>query len=167
MENIVVNSSDLKVLEAKGDNTVFEFIVKSINDSIGGELNKETMSCLNSYQITLLAYSILREEVMEGGFIQLIHNGYGAFIFINPFAKIMDDWGLTEFHSLINKCHKLYCKYHDELERDCSDDEFMALYEKFSDFDIYDDEFVDHEDRWSNEIARFVNKNLNDFIKVI
>ena len=57
--------------------------------SVGGILTGESMLKLNSDQITLIAYMILRNEVMEGGFIQLIHNGYGPFIFENPFAKAM------------------------------------------------------------------------------
>ena len=64
-----------------------DHICEELLNSVGGELNAEAMSRLNADQITLLAYHILREEVMEGGFIQLIHNGYGPFIFHNPFAK--------------------------------------------------------------------------------
>ena len=55
----------------------------------GGVINAETMPLLNGYQHTLLGYHFFREEVLEGGFIQLIQNGYGPYIFDNPFAKAM------------------------------------------------------------------------------
>lgn len=48
-----------------------------IMEAIGGRLDAETMPLLNGEQITLLAYVALRDEVMDGGFVQLIHNGYG------------------------------------------------------------------------------------------
>ena len=53
----------------------------------GGKINADTMPLLNGYQHTLLGYHFFREEVMEGGFVQLIQNGYGPYIFDNPFAK--------------------------------------------------------------------------------
>ena len=61
---------------------------------LDGELTAETMTRLSADEMTLLAYSILREELLEGGFVQLIQNGYGPFIFLNPFAKAMRLWEL-------------------------------------------------------------------------
>ncbi len=53
----------------------------------GGVVNAETMPLLNGYQHSLLGYHFLREEINEGGFVQLIQNGFGPYIFDNPFAK--------------------------------------------------------------------------------
>ena len=66
-----------------------QVFVKATYDAIGDELTAETMQELNADQITLLAWNILHEEVMDGGFVQLIHNGYGPFNFKNPFAKAL------------------------------------------------------------------------------
>ena len=38
----------------------------------GGVVNAETMPLLNGYQHSLLGYHFLREEINEGGFVQLI-----------------------------------------------------------------------------------------------
>lgn len=54
-----------------------------------GVINAETMPLLNGYQHSLLGYHFFREEINEGGFIQLIQNGYGPYLFDNPFAKSM------------------------------------------------------------------------------
>ena len=86
----------------------------AIMEAIGGELNETTMQELNGEQITLLAYIILRNEVMDGGFVQLIHNGYGGFIFLNPFAKAMRLWGAHDFSKLVYKGRKLFEKYGEE-----------------------------------------------------
>lgn len=71
----------------EGMDEFIKVFVDAIHDAIGGELSAETMPKLNADQITLLAYYYLREEVMDGGFIQLIHNGLGGFIFLNPFCS--------------------------------------------------------------------------------
>ena len=121
------------------------------------------MSELNSDQITLLAYSILRDEVMDGGFVQLIHNGYGPFIFKNPFAKAMKQWGLRDLSKLIYNAHSLYVRYGAEIEKECTDEEFMALFEQYEEFDEMDDAFVENEEDWTNMVAVYIDDHIENF----
>ncbi len=144
-------------------------------DTIGGELTAETMTRLNSDQITLLAYFMLRDEVLDGGFVQLIHNGLGPFIFLNPFAKAMRLWGeevetegttvLHDFAKLIQKGRKLFGKHGEALTRPCTDEEFMALFEQYPQFDDLDDTFVEDEEEITAVIARYVQLHLDHFVE--
>ncbi len=141
--------------------------IDAIDEAIGGQLNAQTMASLNADQLTLLAYRILRDEVMDGGFVQLIHNGYGGFIFRNPFAKMMRLWGIDELAKMINKVRKLYTAYHEEIERDCTDEEFMALFERMPQFDDFDDEFVENEEQWTAAVAYYVDEHVDRFAKIL
>lgn len=159
-----------RVLRQAAEQGMDEFVgvfVSAINEGIGGELTVENMSQLNSDQITLLGYHILHDEVMDGGFVQLIHNGYGPFFFRNPFAKAMRAWGLRDLAKLINKANGLYKKYHEEIEADCTDDEFMALFERFGAFDDCDDDFVENEEEWTQMIADYIDEHLDRFATVV
>ena len=140
--------------------------VGAIKEAIGGELTAETMAELNSDQVTLLAWDVLHEEVMDGGFVQLIHNGYGPFIFKNPLAKALKLWGLRELSKLIYSAHTLYIKYGEQIERDCTDDEFMALFEQYPEFDDLDDTFVEEEEKWTADIAHYIDENIERFANV-
>ena len=140
--------------------------VSATKEAIGGELTAETMAELNSDQVTLLAWDILHEEVMDGGFVQLIHNGYGPFIFKNPLAKALKLWGLRELSKLIYSAHTLYIKYGEQIERDCTDDEFMALFEQFPEYDDLDDTFVEEEENWTADIAHYIDENIERFANV-
>jgi len=140
--------------------------VEAIRQSIHGELTAETMAQLNADQITLLAWDILHEEVMDGGFVQLIHNGYGPFIFKNPFAKAVKLWGMRELSKLIYDAHTLYLKYKDQIEVDCTEEEFMALFEKCPEFDEMDDIFVENEEAWTAQIAEYIDQHLEQFAHV-
>ena len=151
----------------EGMDELIKVFVDAIHDAIGGELSAETMPKLNADQITLLAYYYLREEVMDGGFIQLIHNGLGGFIFLNPFARAIREWGLPTLSPIINGCHKLYKKYREELEKDYTDEEFMALFEKYPDFDKYDDAFVESEEEFTEAVARYVDDNIEKFATIV
>ena len=93
MEKVIIKDIELQKASEEGMDAFVDVFVKHTLDLVGGELTAETMPRLSADQITLLGYNILRDEVMNGGYIQLIHNGYGGFIFMNPFARAMKEWG--------------------------------------------------------------------------
>ena len=164
--DIIIQEAKLQEAANKGADEFLTLIHDAILRAIGGEVNAEMLPMLNGEQTTLLAYFILREEVMDGGFIQLIHNGYGPFIFLNPFAKAMRLWGAHDFSKLIYKGRKLFEQYGDKLTTDCSDDEFMALFEQYPEFDDLDDAFIEMEEEVTDIIAHYVDEHLEQFVIV-
>lgn len=165
MEIRIKETDIIAAAEAGMDDFVQLFYDRTMQ-AIGGELNAETMSQLTPDQVTLIAYMIVREEVMDGGFIQLIHNGYGPFIFLNPFAKAMRLWDLHDFSKLIYRGRKLYEEHADALTRECTDEEFMALFEQYPDFDDLDDEFVETEEMLTALVAQYIDEHIENFALV-
>ena len=166
MIQVTIDDSILRQAAGEGMDAFVGAFIQAIKDAIGGELTAETLGELNSDQITLLAWDTLHEEVMDGGFVQLIHNGYGPFIFKNPFAKAVKLWGMRELSKLVYDAHTLYVKYHEKLEKDFTDDEFMALFEQFPEFDDMDDEFVEQEEAWTEQIARYIDEHIEKFATI-
>lgn len=161
-----VKDSDLRNAASAGMDEFLKVFTDAIMASVGGELTADTMAELNSDQIKLLAYDILHNEVMDGGFVQLIYNGYGSFLFRNPFAKAIKGWGIDELASLVKKAGKLYFKYKNEIERECTDDEFMAMFEQYPEFDDLDDLFVENEETWTGMVACYVDEHIERFVTV-
>ncbi|WP_370798263.1 DMP19 family protein [Xylanibacter rarus] len=161
-----VKDSDLRNAASAGMDEFLKVFTDAIMASVDGELTADTMAELNSDQITLLAYDILHNEVMDGGFVQLIYNGYGSFLFRNPFAKAIKGWGIDELASLVKKAGKLYFKYKNEIERECTDDEFMAMFEQYPEFDDLDDLFVENEETWTGMVACYVDEHIERFVTV-
>ena len=64
---------------------------------------------------------------------------------------------------LIYSAHTLYIKYGEQIERDCTDDEFMALFEQYPEFDDLDDTFVEEEEKWTADIAHYIDENIERF----
>ena len=110
---------------------------------------------------------ILRDELMDGGFVQLIYNGYGPFFFDNPFAKAMRLWGLHDFSKLLYKAKKVYDEYKADLTKERSDEDFMALFEQYPEFDDLDDEFVEEEENITSVVAYYVDEHMTDFVEII
>lgn len=169
METISITIQDEQLRQAaeKGIDEFIKIFTDSYMKTLGGELNGENMHLLNGQQISLLAYVMLRDEVLDGGFIQLIHNGYGPFIFDNPFAKAMRIMGAHDFSKLVYKGKKLYDKYKNELTKDCSDEEFMALFERYPEFDDLDDNFIEMEEEVTNILAHYVDEHIEEFAVIV
>ena len=166
MIEITLQDSVLRQAAGEGMDAFVNAFISAIKEQIGGELTADNMGQLNADQVTLLAWDVLHEEVMDGGFVQLIHNGYGPFIFKNPLAKALKLWGLRELSKLIYDAHTLYNKYGEALERDCTDEEFMALFEQYPEFDDMDDLFVEQEEEWTEQIARYIDEHLENFASI-
>ena len=163
MKEVIVRDADLQQAAMEGMDAFIGVFTKAIHDAIGGELTAENMGELNSDQITLLSWEILHEELMDGGFVQLIHNGYGPFIFKNPFAKALRQWEMRGPSKMIYDAHTLWLKHREEIEKDCSDEEFMALFERFPEFDDLDDLFIENEEEWTEDIAHYIDDNIEKF----
>ena len=166
MTEVKVKDADLRRAADEGMDAFVQVFVDAALAAIGGELTSDTMGLLNSEQMTLLAWKTLHDEVMDGGFVQLIHNGYGMFIFKNPLAKVLRQWGLRELSKLIYDAHTLWLKHRERIECELTDEEFMALFEQLPEFDDLDDKFVENEEEWTAAIASYVDDHIDNFAKI-
>jgi hypothetical protein len=130
---------------------------------LGGELKTTKMDLLTMEQHSLLAYRIFRDEVTNGGFCQLIQNGYGGYIFTNPFAKAMRSFGFTDFSKLLNNAKQIYLAKREDLEKERSDEEFMAMYERYDAFDSLEESFFEMEENLTAQINSYVKEHLKQF----
>jgi hypothetical protein len=167
MKQVEIADQALREAAGKGMDEFLQVFVNALREASGSEeLTAEAMNEMNSDQITLLAWDTLHQEIMSGGFVQLIHNGYGPFIFKNPFAKALKLWGLRDLSKLIYDAHTLYNKYGAALEKDCTEDEFMALFEQYPEFDDFDDAFVEQEEQWTSAIAHYIDEHIDHFATI-
>lgn len=163
---IQIKDSQLAAAASEGMDKFLETILDAFKSQVGEELNADSMQQLNADQITLWGYMLLRDELMDGGFVQLIYNGYGPFFFDNPFAKAMRLWGLHDFSKLLYKAKKAYDEHKADLTRERSDEDFMAMFEQYPQFDELDDEFVEEEESITSAVAHYVDEHINQFLSV-
>lgn len=164
-----VKISDIFLEKAakEGNDAFLSVFINAYIETIGNQLNETTMPLLNGSQHSLLAYHFFRDEVMHGGFIQLIQNGYGGYIFRNPFAKALRMFGAEELSKLVYKAREIYDNNQEELERETTEEEFTAMYEQFEAFDELEERFFEIEEDTTSIIAIYVDEHLDEFAEIV
>lgn len=163
---IKVTDEALRRAASEGMDAFLRVFTDAYYQAMGGTLTAEAMPLLNASQHTLLAYTILRDELMEGGFCQLIQNGWGPYIFHNPVARALRDWGLDELAKVLYAARKVYDAHREDLERERTDEEFMAMYEQYEAFDDLEDRFLEYEEEWTAQVAQYVDGHLELFAEI-
>ena len=154
---IEVIESALQKAAGEGMDEFIQVFTDKYKEVIGGELTADTMPLLTGEQHSLLAYQIFRDEIMVGGFCQLIQNGYGGYIFDNPFAKVMRLWGADEFSKLIYKAKKIFDANRKDLEKE----------RQYEAFDELEEVYLEMEEQVTALIASYVDEHLELFAKII
>jgi len=164
---IQIKDSELAAAAEKGMDEFLQAFIYAYLKEIGGELSAKSMPLLNGNQHTLLAWHFFTTEMRDGGFVQLIQNGYGGYIFGNPFAKAIRQFGAVELSKLIYKAKEIYDPNKAALERETTDEEFNALYVDFEVFDELEERYFDIEEEQTSLIAAYVDNHITDFAEII
>ncbi|MEI8085523.1 MAG: DMP19 family protein [Paludibacter sp.] len=164
---IQIKDNTLAAAAEKGMDEFLQVFTDAYLAEIGGKLTAENMSMLNGSQHTLLAHRFFQDEMRDGGFVQLIQNGYGGYIFANPFAKAIKQFGAVELAKLIYKAKEIYDPNKAALERETTDEEFNAMYVDFEAFDDLEEAYFEMEEKQTSLIAAYVDENIADFAEII
>ena len=164
---IQIKDSALAAAAGKGMDEFLQVFIDAYINEIGGELTAQNMELLNGSQHTLLAFYYFTKEMRDGGFVQLIQNGYGGYIFTNPFAKAIKQFGAVELAKLIYKAKEIYDPNKAKLERETTDEEFNALYVEFEQFDDLEEIYFDIEEKQTSIMAAYVDEHIADFAEII
>lgn len=160
---IKIKDSSLASAAEKGMDEFLKVFTDAYLEAVGGNLTASTMNKLNGSQHALLAYRFLTEELNQGGFVQLIQNGYGGYIFGNPTAKALKIFGASEMARIIYKAKEIYDENREALERETTEEEFTAMYVDFEVFDELEERYFVIEEEQTAIIASYVDDNIGEF----
>lgn len=164
---IQIKDSQLAEAAKKGMDEFLQVFTDAYLAVIDGHLTADNMHLLNGSQHTLLAHRFFQEEMRDGGFVQLIQNGYGGYIFTNPFAKAIKQFGAVELSKLVYKAKEIYDPNKVELERETTEAEFNAMYVDFEVFDDLEEMYFEMEERQTSLIAAYVDEHIADFAEIV
>ena len=130
---------------------------------------KSVFSRVNDHQAILLIFNDLYGQVTNGGFIQLIYNGYGFSVFESEFINLLEPIGIVKIQNILERAKIFYEKYREKFENVNREnwDDFSELYKKCPEFEKLDEEFYKVMDAEVSILKNFVEKNLSDFVTIV
>lgn len=123
---------------------------------------------LSDEQATLYIYRNLDAQVTNGGFVQMIYNGYENWVFNEVFIQKLNDFGLEKTAKIVEKAKKIFEKYREKFANVNREDwdAFANLYKECPEFEDCDSEYYEINDAEVDILAEYVRENISDFIEV-
>ena len=110
-----------------------------------------------------MAFNILYGEITTGGFLELIKNGYGSYIFESLFSQTLKKWGLIEMAVQIDKAKKIYFENKAELETLRTAEDVLEMYKRYPDLNTLDNAFFRIMNSEAEKIKTHIEKHIHDF----
>lgn len=165
---VVLNDADLQAAAQNGPVAFLNLILDAIGEMTGDEFGADEMAKLNGNQHALNSLRILRDEFETGGFINLAQDGFGPYIFDNPFAKALRLWGAHDLSQLVYKAKRVFDANRTELTTVAdNDDDFGALFDRMQPlFEKIEIEVEAELPAAMAAIAAYVDENIEQFVAI-
>jgi hypothetical protein len=128
--------------------------------------HREIMPKLNTSQQAFLTFYLMDESMLSGyncGFLQLIYNGYGKYVFEKSYAEIIKTWGAIKISEIVEKAKSLYEKHKDKVEKVKTKKELSCLCSEITDFEMLDHEYRLISSEETEKIKEYIENNINEF----
>lgn len=146
--------------DAMYDN-MYEMLVEPLHEELYKRQTFDFIDDLSDGQQLLLAYDYLRTQVVQGGFIQFIQNGY---IGLMPsMIEQLNMVGAFDMAQVLDDVLKVYVLNMDQLGRTTTVEEFARLYDEFKEFEGIDQRYANLNLATEKLMLVYAFTHLDDF----
>lgn len=117
-------------------------------------------------QAWMVAYEYVRNQVLPGGFIQCIQNGY-----IHLIADLAEGLpaidGMKEMARLLDQVLAWYVKHHRALSKEAGVEYFAQLYQMFPEAKDMDERFRSGDEKAIQAFSQYLRADLDRFCQLV
>lgn len=151
---------------AKNDDAaLYDLLVQPLHEELYRKQDFNFLDELSEGQQLLLSFDYVWMQVMQGGFIQLIQNGYIALL--PPMPEWLNKIEDPEMAKLLDDVLKVYVLNRERLGKETTVEEFAALYEEFKEFEQLDEQFRALQEGTIRKILKYAGDHLLEFATII
>ncbi len=167
--SVKIADAELREAAAEGPIVFLNLILDRIAEVTGDEFGAEQMQLLSGNQHALNAFRLLMEAFEIGGFLHIIQDGLGPYLFDNPFAKALRLWGAHDLSNQVYKAKRVFDANRMEMmEIAETEEQFAAFFDKFQpEFEKIDQEVDRLLPQSAAALAAYVDEHLTDFIEIV
>lgn len=150
-----------EILASDDAMALYDLFAQPLHEEMYRRQSFEFMNELSEGQQLLLSYDYVQTQVLQGGFIQFIQNGYISLLLSLP--GWLEDIGANEMARIIDDVLKVYVLNQERLDAETSVEDFAKLYNEFKEFEQLDAEFATLNDETIKEILDYTLEAVEDF----
>ncbi len=143
----------------------FDLLAQPLHEELYRRQDFNFLDDLSDGQQMLLSYDYIRQQVLQGGFIQLIQNGYIGLL--PPMPGWLQVIGAHDMAQVIDDVLKVYVLNRDLLEKSLSVQEFALLYEELKEFEMIDQRFADLHPGTMNSLLQYATNHIEEFAQLV
>ena len=149
--------------EDKGE--LYDLLVQPLHEELYRRQDFTVLDDLSEGQQLMLTYDYVQMQVMQGGFIQLIQNGYiGLLPQLPGWLQALGD---MEMAQIIDDVLKVYVLNREMLDKKTTVEEFAQLYNEFKEFEALDERFRELNSKTNNDIVKYASTHIEEFAKLV
>ncbi len=144
---------------------LFGLLTQPLHEELYRRQDFNFMDELSEGQQLFLAYDYLKTQVMQGGFLQFLVNGYVGLL------PDMPAWLYTvdakEMAKVIDDVLKVYVLNIGLLDKETTPEEFAKLYDELKEFEMLDERFNTIDEETMNALETYAKYHLDEFVTVV
>jgi len=150
---------------AGDDNALWDMFIQPLHEEMYRRQDFNFLDDLSEGQQLLLSYDYVQMQVMQGGFIQLIQNGYVGLLPTMPgWLEVVN---CHEMAKVIDDVLKVYVLNREALDKSTSVEEFAKLYDEFQEFVALDEDFHRLHPLVFDTLLQYATNHTEEFIKLV
>lgn len=150
---------------AGDENALWDIYIQPLHEELYRRQDFNFLDDLSEGQQLLLSYDYVQMQVMQGGFIQLIQNGYIGLLPTMPaWLQVV---GCHEMAKTIDDVLKVYVLNRYELDKKTTIEEFAKLYSEFKEFEVLDEQFHDQHPKTFNTLLQYAIHHTEEFLRIV
>lgn len=144
--------------------SLYNTLVEPLHEKLYAVQSIDLLDDLSEGQQLLLSYDYVRTQVMQGGFIQLIQNGYVGLLADMPgwLYKI----NAPEMAQTLDDVLKVYVLNRELLDRQTTVEEFALLYQELKEFEEIDERFARLNDETIVKMMEYATAHIDEFATI-
>lgn len=151
-------------LQNKDETVLYELLVEPLHEALYKENDFAFMNRLSDGQQLLLSFDYVRNQVGQGGFIQLLVNGYAPLLLNMP--QWLGSTGADEMAQVIDDALKVYVLNINYFKPDISVEDFGKLYEELKEFEAIDKRYEALCPDTIHKIAQYITGHLSEYCQI-
>jgi hypothetical protein len=140
---------------------LFELFTEPLHEELYRRQTFDFLDDLSDGQQLFISYDYVKNQVMQGGFIQFIQNGYIGLL------PSMPEWlyktGADDMATVIDDVLKVYVLNRDLMDKKTTLEEFAGLYDELKEFEIIDERFFQLNKPTIELMVQFALQHMGDF----